>query len=121
VKQDGTFISPPLPDDVVEADITVVSAGVAKDPQPVFKAPFHSTQQPTFVEMTLGAQNSRIQPISAVLKVRKNGADITRANVGDRVSLLTSLTNIALDAPGLDFTWNVTTTPDRHVLQPAVI
>lgn len=114
IGQNGTFTSPPLPDDVETAPLTILNpAQTAKAPtpasQPQIAIQFFSSDKPTTVDLQVTNHDSTFKPIGATVIVKKNNLPVSATNkisMNDRVDLSLSLINIERTFPGIIFEWD---------------
>ena len=118
ISVNGTFTSPPLPDDVATAPLIILNTPQNPAPpvlQPVTGLPqvmvqFVSSGQPTTVDLQVVEDLTKPQPVAATVSLSRNDQVLTGANIrvlpGDEVELSVALINIAYTFPGLLFEWD---------------
>jgi uncharacterized repeat protein (TIGR02543 family) len=107
VQNDGSFTSPPLPNDATEERIVVELPGTTGENRPWFEVSFHSSQVPTVIDVSLPPQATE-KSLAAVLKVLGSSGELTRVEVNERVKLVTDSVNTESGLPQPVFSWTVT-------------
>ena len=118
VGANGTFTSPPLPDNVATAPLIIFDTPQTPAPavlQPVAGLPqvqvqFVSSDQPTTVDLQVVEDLTKPQPVAATVSLSRNDQILTGSNIrvfpGDQVKLSVALINIDYTLPGLLFEWD---------------
>lgn len=86
IGQNGTFTSPPLPDDFPEAEIVVRWFGTGAFTS--FNAPFVSDVVPAFLELKVGADDKGNHAPTAVVSALVNGQMVSKVAPGALVNLV---------------------------------
>ncbi|MBU1105716.1 MAG: carboxypeptidase regulatory-like domain-containing protein, partial [Candidatus Riflebacteria bacterium] len=102
VGTNGIFISPPLPESALEAEIFVTLPGQTLEKS--FKAPFVSRVAPAYLELEIGTTADGNTPPTVFLSASLDGKPVSRVNPG-AVVLLTAK---AIDDGNVSSSWSVT-------------